>query len=378
MFFYLVLQNSFLNKSLVKIKKIDFREWGKRPTFCITNIDKHKMYNNTVSDIQEIIIRYLDGTATLEEKNVLLQWLKSSDKNRIDFIEIRDLWLSCDAILGNGIEVDVAFERLRSRIHQSLNPKPTHKTIAVKWRQIAAVFIVLLSIGYSMYTRQTASQEVLIRNQLITAVGSKGQFILPDSSVVWLNSGSKLTYPERFEKNNRTVTLEGEAYFQVTENKKSPFVVKTEQVDIEVLGTSFNISNYATLPTVETVLLSGSIKVKMNTSGEEKLLNPDQLLTYQKETGETEIGITSSKYHIDWIKDRLVFDNDRLSDIIISLEGLYSVHIDCPKALSEQHRLSFTVRGEDIHEVLEAMSLIIPIKYKIDGNQVKITHQKTQ
>lgn len=335
------------------------------------------MYNNTVSDIQEIIIRYLDGTATLDDKNVLLQWLKSSDKNRIDFIEIRDLWLSCDSILGNGMEVDVALERLRSRIHHSSNLKPVYKTIAFKWQQIAAIFIVLLSIGYSVYNRQTASQEVFIQNQLITAVGSKGRFVLPDNTVVWLNSGSKLIYPEQFEKNSRMVTLEGEAYFQVTENKKSPFIVKTEQIDIEVLGTSFNISNYATLPTVETVLLSGSIKVKMNASGEEKLLAPDQLLTYKKETGETAVGITSSKYHIDWIKDRLVFDNDRLSDIIISLEGWYSVHIDCPKAFSEQHRLSFTVRSEDIHEVLEAMSLIIPIKYTIDGNQVKINPLKT-
>lgn len=92
----------------------------------------------------------------------------------------------------------------------------------------------------------------------------------------------------------------------------------------------------------------------------------------QKETGETITEITSAQYHIDWIKDRLTFDNDRLSDIIISLKGWYAVQIDCPQPFSEKQRLSFTVRGESLKEILHAMSLIIPMRYTINGSQVKI------
>lgn len=330
-------------------------------------------------DIYEIIIRYLDGSATLIEKKELKQWMQLSDKNMYDFIDICDLWHSCDVALSDDKEVDHALERLRKQILLSFSYNNKKKQRSFRWQSVAAVFLVMLSLGYAIYTHHTTPRNptrALIQNQLITAVGSKGRFILPDSSIVWLNSGSKLTYPESFEKDYRKVTLEGEAYFQVTEDRAKPFIVKAGEVDIDVLGTSFNISNYPASSTIETVLLSGSIRANINATGETTRLIPDQLLTYRKETGKTEIEITSSGYHIDWIKDRLIFDYDRLSDIIISLEGWYAVQIDCPKTFADEQRLSFTVRGENLEEILQSMSFIIPIKYSIENNQVKIIPQK--
>lgn len=337
--------------------------------------------HDKIPDIEEIIIRYLDGSATLIEKKELMQWLQSSDKNQCNFMELRDLWFSCDAALSNDKEVDMALNRLRKRIHQTNYNQTSNKHITFGWQQIAAVFLVLISLGYAIYTRYTVSHlpaEISIQNQLITAIGSKGRFVLPDSSVIWLNSGSKLTYPESFEKDCRKVILEGEAYFQVTENKTKPFIVKAGEVNINVLGTSFNISNYPASSTIETVLLSGSIDAEMNTTGKKIRLTPDQLLTYQKATKETAVGITSPKYHIDWIKDRLVFDYDRLSDIIISLEGWYAVEIDCPKTFADEQRLSFTIRGENLEEILHSMSFIIPMKYTIENNKVKIIPLKRE
>lgn len=327
------------------------------------------------------MIRYLGGFASLEEKKELLQWLKSSEENRNHFIQIRDLWLACDSAMATDTEVDVALERLRNRLLSAEQNPVSSKRFCMQWQQVAAAFLVLLSIGYGFYSKKRiveTVQEIVVQNQLITATGSKGQFILPDSTIVWLNSGSKLVYPEHFEKDRRLVTLEGEAYFQVTEDKTRPFVVQAKDVNIEVLGTSFNIANHAMLNTVETVLLNGSIKANINATGEKFFLKPNELLTYKKETGETITEITSAQYHIDWIKDRLTFDNDRLSDIILSLKGWYAVQIDCPQHFSEKQRLSFTVRGENLEEILQAMSLIIPMKYTINGNQVKISPLKTE
>ncbi|MDH6312920.1 transmembrane sensor [Parabacteroides sp. PFB2-10] len=334
-----------------------------------------KETNNNIVDPHDLIICYLDGVASLEEKKELLQWLQSSDENKNDFIEIRDLWLACDSAVGHHVEMDIALERLRSRVFSAEQNRVSRKRFRISWQHVAAAFLVLLSIGYGIYGQRTVVEtvrEIVIQNQLITAKGSKGQFILPDGSIVWLNSGSKLIYPEQFEEGCRLVTLEGEAYFQVTEDKSRPFIVQAKDVEIEVLGTSFNISNHAALNTVETVLITGSIEANINATGETFLLKPNELLTYEKETGEAITEITSAQYHIDWIKDRLIFDNDRLSDIITSLEGWYAVRIDCPKYFSEKQRLSFTVRGENLEEILLAMSLIIPIKYTINENQVKI------
>jgi ferric-dicitrate binding protein FerR (iron transport regulator) len=339
--------------------------------------------DNKIHDIQEIIIRYLDGSATLEEKQKLLLWLKALETNRNDFIEIRDLWFSSDNALTDEEEINQALERLKARIQQAYQPAPSGRKFFLSyWQQIAVVVIVVISLGYGITARyalrNTAEgEDVRIVNQLITATGSKGRFVLPDSTVVWLNSGSKLVYPEPFDLKRRTVTLEGEAYFQVKENKKHPFVVDAGEVEIEVLGTSFNVANHPALSTVETVLLSGSIKARLPKTGQEATLTPDQLLTYEKSTGKAQLVKTSSCYHVDWIKDRLTFDNERLSDILISLEGWYTVNIDCPKTFVDRQRMSFTVRGENLEEILYAMSLIIPIHYTIERHQVRLVPRKT-
>ena len=334
-----------------------------------------KERDNYIKAPHDLIIRYLDGFASLEEKKELLYWLKSSDENRDYFIQIRDLWLACDSAMATDAEIDIALKRLRNRLIFARQKTVSPKRFRIQWQQVAATFLILISVGYGFYSKKRiveTVQEIVVQNQLITATGSKGQFILPDSTIVWLNSGSKLVYPEHFEKDRRVVTLEGEAYFQVAKNKSRPFVVQVKDLDIKVLGTSFNIASHAMLDKVETVLLSGSIKANINATGKKILLKPNELLVYKKETGETITEITSAQYHIDWIKDRLTFDNDRLSDIIISLKGWYAVQIDCPQPFSEKQRLSFTVRGESLKEILHAMSLIIPMRYTINGSQVKI------
>lgn len=254
-----------------------------------------KERDNYIKAPHDLIIRYLDGFASLEEKKELLYWLKSSDENRDYFIQIRDLWLACDSAMATDAEIDIALKRLRNRLIFARQKTVSPKRFRIQWQQVAATFLVLISVGYGFYSKKRiveTVQEIVVQNQLITATGSKGQFILPDSTIVWLNSGSKLVYPEHFEKDRRVVTLEGEAYFQVAKNKSRPFVVQAKDLDIEVLGTSFNIASHAMLDKVETVLLSGSIKANINATGKKILLKPNELLVYKKETGETitEIG----------------------------------------------------------------------------------------
>ncbi len=147
------------------------------------------------NDINEIIIRYLDGTAELEEKMLLLRWLKQSDGNRDDFTATRDLWLSCNVAAGNELEVDVALGRLKDRIlleqdRMGRESRTKKKTLSVvlRWTRIAAVLLLLLGIGYGIGSRREHSApDVIVQNQLITAKGSKGRFTLPDGSVVWVN-----------------------------------------------------------------------------------------------------------------------------------------------------------------------------------------------
>ena len=190
---------------------------------------------NELIDIREIMIHYLDGSATLEEEIILLNWLRSSDNNRNDFISTRDLWLSCDAVADNKLEVDIALKKFRRRISDEVK-KEEKKTVVSKhklmhrpfvfWGSIAASIIIVFCIGYGFNPKSlnvfTATK---IQKQLITAMGSKGKFTLPDGTIVWLNSESSLTYPEQFTNKQREVILDGEAYFEVKRNTQKPFIV---------------------------------------------------------------------------------------------------------------------------------------------------------
>lgn len=242
------------------------------------------------NDINEIIIRYLDGSAELGEKMFLLQWLKRSNENRDDFTAIRDLWLSCNVAAGNELEVDIALGKLKDRILQeqgrmekeSLAKKKT-LWVVWHWTRIAAVLLLLLGIGYGIGSwRENSVQDVIIQNQLITAKGSKGRFTLPDGSVVWLNSETKLTYPSQFASDKRLVTLEGEAYFEIEKDMKKPFIVQAGEIDVEVLGTCFNVDSYSYTEFVQTALLNGSVKISGKGVKEPVYLKPNELFKYQK------------------------------------------------------------------------------------------------
>jgi ferric-dicitrate binding protein FerR (iron transport regulator) len=211
-----------------------------------------------------------------------------------------------------------------------------------------------------------------LHNQLITAPSSKGKFILPDGSSVWLNANSKLSYTAPFQENKRIVALEGEGFFEVVRDKDKLFIVRSGEINIEVLGTSFDVSNYSSDNIIETVLLEGSIKVTSEAFKDEIILKPNQLLSYNKAENKAAIRTAKAGLYVDWIKERLLFDNDCLADIIISMEGWYNVSIDCPEAFAKNTRLSFTVRGESIDEIMKAMSFIIPIRYSIQRDRVKI------
>ena len=334
----------------------------------------------STNDINEIIIRYLDGSAALEEKMLLLRWLKQSDGNRDDFAVTRDLWLSCNVAAGNELEVDIALEKLKDRIlleqgrmeKESLTERKT-LSVVLRWTRVAAVLLLLLGIGYGIGSwREHSVSDVIVQNQLITAKGSKGRFTLPDGSVVWLNSETKLTYPNQFTGNRRFVSLEGEAYFEVAKDAKKPFVVQAGEIDVEVLGTCFDLDSYSSGEFVETALLNGSVKISGKALKDPVYLKPNELFRYRKSDQIASVEEAKVGLYADWIKDRLVFDNDCLADILISMEGRYNMDIECPKQYAASTRLSFTIRQESIEEVMEAMSLIAPIRYEMKNGKVYI------
>lgn len=338
---------------------------------------------NEIGDINEVIIHFLDGTATCGEKVFLLNWLKQSEKNRNEFSEVRDLWLLGNTLATDDVETEVALDRFRSRIQipESGSRKsrfvfPEHFSLFLR---VAAVFLILFAVGSVSYYWGSSSvpgqKEVM--NRLLTANGSKGRFVLPDSTVVWLNSNSLLEYPETFSASAREVSLSGEAYFEVRRNEQLPFRVQAGEMKVEVLGTRFIVDNYQRKSGVEAVLVEGSVKIagcKMNHS---VVLTPGQLINYDKKSERTKVQMVNTDDYISWIQNELTFDNDKLADIIINLNKWYGVDIECPSDFAEKVFMSFSVRsGEELEEILKAMTLVAPIRYYWENGVLHILPRK--
>lgn len=335
---------------------------------------------NTMIDYNEIIIRYLDSSATKEEKENLFIWLKSSGTNRIYFYEIRDIWLSCNAQFGDDIDTEIALERFKERI-QSV-PQPQQSTFlkrkvpvsSLLW--LAACFVALISVSYGVFFQQTRNNAIIkevITNHLLTAEGSKGRYLLPDSTVVWLNGNSSLRFPENFNDGNREVYLDGEAYFEVKKAGDSEFLVHAGAQDIRVLGTKFLIQNYAQRNEIHTVLVEGKVEVKNVNLEEPNILEPNQIIRFTNENLPAVVENVDPSFYIGWINDKLIFDNDRLSDIVVSLEKWYGIEFICSNPQACLQRISFTVQKEPVDEILKALRLVAHVNYSIKNNKIYLT-----
>lgn len=327
-------------------------------------------------DINEIIIRHLDGSATKEEKEHLLSWLKQSEENRNEYFEICDLWLFNGTCSVDDQETEMALNRLRSRILTSAAPagKTSIRKPLYFFLRIAAIFLLVFSVSYVILDQIKDDEGTpLVVNRLVTADGSKGEFVLPDGTAVWLNSNSTLEYPESFQGNERNVRLEGEAYFEVKRDETKPFCVDAGDMKIEVLGTRFMVQNYNRKSDVETILVDGKVKVIGSCLKDEVILSPGQRISHSKQTNETKLETVDTSDYMSWIYDKLSFDNDRLSDIITNMERWYGIDIKCPEVFARSTRMSFTIRGESVDEILKAMKLIVPIQYKWEKDTLYIS-----
>lgn len=327
-----------------------------------------------MDDIQHIIIHYLDGIATREEKQMLLKWLKESESHAQEFAEIRDLWLGSNAALSGNEDTETALQHLRKHIYN--NDKKRRKKTPFLHHSIikyAAVFCLAFGLAYWLFmqTITVPPENTLTINKLITSNNSKGRFVLPDSTIVWLNRNSILEYPEIFHAEKREVKLTGEGYFEVKKHSRAPFYVTAGNMAVEVKGTSFVVQNYENRKNIETILLSGKVNVAGNGYVNTPLL-PGQRYSLNKEKGTYEVDTVKPDNYIGWINSKLVFDNQRLSDILTQMQGWYNIDISFAESYASNVRMTFTIRDESIDEILRAIKLLVPITSRWENQTLYI------
>lgn len=271
-------------------------------------------------------------------------------------------------------------------------PKP----FMPKWAYYAAASLIFI-IGLTYFiTRETAPKTIAKSqpesNEISTRLGSKSQVKLPDGSIVWLNSGSKLVYPKEFGKTMREVSLTGEGYFDVVKNKDVPFIINTKSIRIKVLGTIFNVKAYPEDKQTETSLIKGRIEVtiknrpddKIILSPNEKLIVENAIVEIAKKQKLTEVlpavSINKLKFitpdstvaENQWVENKLVFRDETFEELALMMERWYNVKIEIQTASLKSTRMNGNFEKETVDQAIEALKLIIPFKTIQKGNTIII------
>jgi len=216
----------------------------------------------------------------------------------------------------------------------------------------------------------------LVYNEIKIPYGKTFVITLSDGTVVNMNAGSSLKYPVQFiNGHNREVVLEGEAFFEVTKDKKHPFIVKTRGVDVKVLGTKFNVSSYKEDAEINTVLVEGSVSLSSATVPNEKeMLVPGEKGTWSNQKSGIAVEKVDTRIYTEWMTGELVFRKATFRDIIIKLERTYNVTIENNRKelLDKKFNASFNKNIESIETVLATMSKIQSFTFKKEGKLIKI------
>lgn len=228
--------------------------------------------------------------------------------------------------------------------------------------------IVKTDDGKIVYNANANENETVAWNTLSIPAGGYYNITLSDGTIVWLNAKSSLKYPTEFTGKERIVELNGEGYFEVAHRKNQPFKVITAHQTVEVLGTHFNINAYHDEQSTTTTLLEGSVKI--NTSGIEKLLVPNQQAKLSD--GKMTITYCNSDNAIDWVNNDFIFYNESLSSIMKKISRWYNVEVSYPANLSDLEFTGSISRSKNITQVLKIMELTGMVNFKVEGRRITV------
>ena len=234
-----------------------------------------------------------------------------------------------------------------------------------------------------VYTEGITNNNNPVYNELKVPYGKRFELVLSDKTRVYLNAGSSLRYPIKFiENRKRQVFLKGEAYFSVTENKEHPFLVNADQIDIEVLGTEFNISVYPEDVEIRTVLVEGMVKVSESDLEQyNTLLEPGHLAAFSRENGTMDITKVDTSLYTAWKDGILLFRNTPFSSIKKKLERHFNISIvNNYEFLDDQIYTASFYKEEDVEQILKVFKEDTPFEYRMENKTIIITQpirQKT-
>lgn len=318
----------------------------------------------------EKIDRYIKDLSDESEK-IYLESLFTKGENNPDLRQhLEDDWYM---MLRNSSPDDIDLKHLLDRVHHIIRKqetlkrqKPLQKLIQMYMRAAAILLLPLLIAGGLVYNYMSidpkTNPDQLVSSTLYAPLGSRVSFNLPDGSTGMLNSGSKLSYSLPFI-NNRQISLEGEAWFEVNQDEDHPFEINAGNSTVKVLGTTFNMSAYPDENYVEVVLQTGKVEFMDGNGAGKVTMVPSERLVFQN--GTISKSVTDPAKYNAWTEGKLIFRGDKMGEVARRIERWYNVKFDIADKELEKYSFRATFEDDNLEEVLRLLSMTSPIRYSI-------------
>ncbi len=323
--------------------------------------------------LQHLIKRYSEGKLNLKEQIDLSEQLTDPENHLAEEVLNND-W---NSQLDSKIISDKDFNPILDRVHHHIRLHEGDKPIRIIWLQgfqrVAAILIIPLMLSFLAYFYFQSKPSVgpISYAEIQCPMGVRTKFQLPDGSTGYLNSGSRLKYPVSFAT-ERKVQLVGEAFFDVIHNEKLPFHVNTKNLDIKVLGTTFNVIANEDEQTEEIVLQTGKVDVSSKSGDQMAVLKPNEQLTLDIEKQTVNKNDVEASQYTSWKEGKLVFRNENMQQVARRLSRWYNAEVIIDDRMLDTYTFHATFADEPLDEVLKLLSMTTPLSFeeeKRESNQ---------
>lgn len=316
--------------------------------------------------IESIISRKLEGNISTEEEKILAAWLSESPDNSDYYQDLEKIY----AIAGTGksdslpaIDIDQEWQKFQASV--SIPTVVSGKNNF--WLKIAASVVIIATVGYLVWFNSTSS------NLIEVVAQESGQvIILPDSSEVTLNKGASFSYPKKYKKKQRLVSLTGEAFFDIKSNPKQPFKVDMGLSEVEVLGTSFNINAKQDNEAVEVVVTTGKVKFSNKNKGESVILLKGEKGIIMKTNGVLAKTQNKDLNYMAWKTRKIVFNDISLDEVIKTLNRIYEQQVFFSTEVDPNCKVTVTFENQSIEAILSVLEVTHNLEYTKSGDIIEV------
>lgn len=386
----------------------------------------------------DILGKYFGGSITEDELTILSKWIEESEKNKQEFLTMYRIWNSLEFNrFRDNLDIDKELNIFRDKVQKSRNRyrQRRKRTIIISFLSTACAAIIIalvlnldklklsmsnqsndiMSFVNATTTDFTTSKDIQLIlsddkkvdidtenadiqykddhitmgdrkdiaknqssnfNQLLIPYGKRSTITFSDGTKVWANAGTQLVYPIEFSKREREIFVDGQIYLDVAKDPSRPFIVKTKEMDIKVLGTKFNITAYSSENDNNIVLVSGKVSILNKKTNNNATLTPNKIYMYDKSSLNEIIKDVDANLYTSWIDGKYIFNKETFEHVLTRLSMYYGVKIDCEKKAGEYLCSGKLNLRDEFDTVLDGLANSIPISYTFENGAYKIRLQK--